>query len=184
MSTLAWLPHSQWCTRPPFVHHCPLQLTALARLLCGLNHGSWLLSTCLRPHLACKLTVCLLLISLPCPGLPKGDVGTCELPMKIRNMTMNVTWLQFWGMYDFHPHWTQIFHNRVSCMVPGRVSAGAAEVGEVGQRGTKQRRTARRQRGCGLDLHKEVPSLLSRVLCIGLSTSDSTRLHAVPTVRA
>ncbi|KAG2452928.1 hypothetical protein HYH02_002267 [Chlamydomonas schloesseri] len=50
----------------------------------------------------------------------EGDVGTCELPLKVRLFTANVTWLQFWGMYDFHPHWTQIFHNRIPCMVPGR----------------------------------------------------------------
>ncbi|KAG2482982.1 hypothetical protein HYH03_018108 [Edaphochlamys debaryana] len=50
----------------------------------------------------------------------EGDVGTCELPLKVRLFTENVTWLEFWGMYDFHPHWTQIFHNRIPCMVPGR----------------------------------------------------------------
>lgn len=52
-----------------------------------------------------------------------GDVGTCELPLKVRLFTEHVTWLQFWGMYDFHPHWEQTFHNRIPCMVPGRVSA-------------------------------------------------------------
>ncbi len=35
----------------------------------------------------------------------EGDVGTCELPIKVRLRTTNVTWLQFWGMYDFHPSW-------------------------------------------------------------------------------
>lgn len=33
--------------------------------------------------------------------------------------------LQFWGMYDFHPSWGQIFHNRIPCHVKGRVSAHA-----------------------------------------------------------
>lgn len=49
-------------------------------------------------------------------------MGTCELPLKVRQFTEHVTWLQFWGMYDFHPHWEQTFHNRIPCMVPGRVS--------------------------------------------------------------
>ena len=63
----------------------------------------------------------------PPPGPPglislaAGDVGTCELPLKIRLFAVNVTFLQFWGMYDFHPKWEQIFHNRIPCMVPGRV---------------------------------------------------------------
>lgn len=52
----------------------------------------------------------------------EGDVGTCELPLRVRLFTANVTWLQFWGMYDFHPSWGHIFHNRIPCHVPGRVS--------------------------------------------------------------
>lgn len=64
-------------------------------------------------------------LPVPCFPVP-GDVGTCELPLKVRLFSANVTWLQFWGMYDFHPHWTQIFHNRIPCMVPGRVSRAGA----------------------------------------------------------
>jgi hypothetical protein len=37
--------------------------------------------------------------------------------------TPQVTWLQFWGMHDFHPSWGHIFHNRIPCFVAGRVSA-------------------------------------------------------------
>jgi len=50
----------------------------------------------------------------------EGDVGTCELPLRVRLHAENVTWLQFWGMYDFHPSWGHIFHNRIPCHVPGR----------------------------------------------------------------
>lgn len=50
----------------------------------------------------------------------EGDVGTCELPLLVRRFTSQVTWLQFWGMYDFHPSWGHIFHNRIPCFVPGR----------------------------------------------------------------
>jgi hypothetical protein len=52
----------------------------------------------------------------------EGDVGTCELPLRVRLHAENVTWLQFWGLYDFHPSWSHIFHNRIPCHVPGRVS--------------------------------------------------------------
>ena len=56
--------------------------------------------------------------------LHAGDVGTCELPLAVRRLTDKVTWLQFWGMYDFHPSWGHIFHNRIPCFVPGRVRGG------------------------------------------------------------
>ncbi len=56
----------------------------------------------------------------PCPSA--GDVGTCELPLAVRKLTSKVTWLQFWGMHDFHPSWGHIFHNRIPCFVAGRVS--------------------------------------------------------------
>jgi len=49
-----------------------------------------------------------------------GDVGTCELPLAVRQATQEVTWLQFWGMFDFHPSWNHIFHNRIPCFVTGR----------------------------------------------------------------
>jgi hypothetical protein len=54
----------------------------------------------------------------------EGDVGTCELPLRVRLHAENVTWLQFWGLYDFHPSWSHIFHNRIPCHVPGRVGWG------------------------------------------------------------
>ena len=50
-----------------------------------------------------------------------GDVGTCELPLHVRLYTTKVTWLQFWGMHDFHPSWGHIFHNKIPCFVAGRV---------------------------------------------------------------
>ncbi|KAL6761691.1 acetylglucosaminyltransferase [Haematococcus lacustris] len=50
----------------------------------------------------------------------EGDVGTCELPLRVRLLTANVTWLQFWGLYDYHPSWSHIFHNRIPCHVTGR----------------------------------------------------------------
>ncbi|GAX76768.1 hypothetical protein CEUSTIGMA_g4215.t1 [Chlamydomonas eustigma] len=50
----------------------------------------------------------------------EGDVGTCELPLLVRKFTPNITWLQFWGMHDYHPSWEHIFHNRIPCFVAGR----------------------------------------------------------------
>eukprot|EP00798_Chlamydomonas_sp_ICE-L_P022481 gene22481-29607_t len=50
----------------------------------------------------------------------EGDVGTCELPLRVRSITNKTTWLQFWGLYGFHPSWGHIFHNPILCHVPGR----------------------------------------------------------------
>eukprot|EP00798_Chlamydomonas_sp_ICE-L_P029684 gene29684-5097_t len=50
----------------------------------------------------------------------EGDVGTCELPLNVRMLTFRSTYLQFWGLYDYHPAWNHIFHNRIPCFVPGR----------------------------------------------------------------
>ena len=80
-----------------------------------------------------------------------GDVGTCELPLMIRLRTSKVTWLQFWGMYDYHPSWEQIFHNKIPCFVPGRVGAPRA-VGRVrGDRemGVESHTGAVLAEGCG-----------------------------------
>ena len=75
------------------------------------------------------LGMCTLLPCSPDPCAPPppplsplpGDVGTCELPLLVRRLTDKVTWLQFWGMHDFHPSWNHIFHNRIPCFVAGRV---------------------------------------------------------------
>jgi hypothetical protein len=52
----------------------------------------------------------------------EGDVGSCELPLAVRRFATNATWLQFWGMYDYHPSWSHVYRmHKIPCHVPGKV---------------------------------------------------------------